>query len=94
MLRAQGPNATGGAYSYMVGDKMLGGFALLAFPAEYGSSGVMSFMVSHDGVVYSKDLGPETAKAAMAIEAFDPDDTWKREASVDDPEQGEGPDQG
>ena len=84
LLNGQGPHAKGGAYSYMVGDKMLGGFALLAYPAEYGSSGVMSFMVSHDGVVYSKNLGEKTADAAGAIELFDPDDTWKQEATIDD----------
>ena len=67
----------------MVGDKMLGGFALIAFPAEYGSSGVMTFVVNHTGVVFSKDLGPETAKAALAIEAFDPDQSWTREATIE-----------
>ena len=84
LLTAQGSNAVGGAYDYMVGDKMLGGFALIAFPAEYGSSGVMTFIVNHDGVVFSKDLGRDTSKAAMAIEAFDPDSSWKREAGIDD----------
>ena len=62
---------------------MLGGFALIAFPAEYGSSGVMTFIVNHKGVVYSKDLGPDTAKAAIAIEAFDPDESWTREAATE-----------
>jgi hypothetical protein len=84
VLKGQGPNAKGGAYSYLVGDKMLGGFAVLAVPAEYGSSGVMSFMVNHDGVVYSKDLGENTADAAAAIELFDPDDSWKQEATIDE----------
>ena len=65
LLKAQGPHAAGGAYDYMVRDKMLGGFALIASPAEYGSSGVMTFIVNHDGVVFSKDLGPDTAKAAL-----------------------------
>jgi hypothetical protein len=85
MLTGQGPNARGGAYSYLVGDRLLGGFALLAVPAEYGSSGVMSFIVSHDGVVDSTDLGENTAAAAEAIQLFDPDDTWKREATIDGP---------
>ncbi len=58
---------------------MLGGFAAIAFPAEYGNSGVMTFMVSHDGVVYSKDLGPETPKLAMAVDTFDPGADWKKE---------------
>jgi hypothetical protein len=79
MLTAQGPNAPGGAYGYLVNDKLLGGFALIAFPAEYGNSGVMTFIVNHDGVVYSQDLGPDTAKLAMAIEMFDPAPPWKRE---------------
>jgi Protein of unknown function (DUF2950) len=83
LLKAQGPNAAGGAYDYMVRDKMLGGFALIASPAEYGKSGVMTFLVNHDGVVFSKDLGPDTAKAALAIEAFDPDQSWTREASIE-----------
>jgi Protein of unknown function (DUF2950) len=84
MLNAQGPHANGGAYDYMVRDKMLGGFALIAVPAEYGTSGVMTFMVSHDGVVYSRDLGPETPKIAAAINVFDPDANWKREATIAD----------
>jgi hypothetical protein len=83
MLTAQGPNAIGGAYDYRVAGKMIGGFALLAVPAEYGNSGVMTFIVNHDGVVFSKDLGPETANVAGAIAAFDPDSTWKREAAIE-----------
>jgi hypothetical protein len=83
LLTAQGPNAPGGAYDYLVGDKLFGGFALIAFPADYGSSGVMTFIVNHDGVVYSKDLGSETSKAALAVESFDPDPTWKREAAIE-----------
>lgn len=82
VLKAQGANAAGGAYDYVTHDKMIGGFALIAYPAEYGNSGVMTFMVNHDGVVFSKDLGADTAKIAGAITAFDPDDTWKREAAI------------
>jgi hypothetical protein len=82
LLTAQGPNAPGGAYDYRVADRMIGGFALIAFPAEYGNSGVMTFIVSHDGIVFSKDLGPETPAAANAIAAFDPDTSWKREAEI------------
>ena len=67
----------------MVGDKMLGGFALIAFPVEYGVSGVMTFIVSHDGVVFSKDLGRVTATAVQLIETFDPDPTWKREVAIE-----------
>jgi len=83
LLTAQGPSAAGGAYDYVVNGKMIGGFALLAFPVEYGNSGVMSFIVNHDGVVYSKDLGADTAKAASAIAAFDPDSSWTREAAIE-----------
>jgi len=83
LLTAQGPRAAGGAYDYLVNGKMIGGFALLAFPVEYGNSGVMSFIVNHDGVVYSKDLGADTAKAADGIAAFDPDSSWKREAAIE-----------
>ncbi len=83
LLKSQGPNAKGGAYDYMVRNKMLGGFALIAVPAEYGSSGVMSFIVNHEGVVYSKDLGEDTVQAASSIDSFDPDRSWKREASAE-----------
>ena len=78
-LTKQGANAHGGAYDYLVNGELLGGFAAIAFPAEYGNSGVMTFMVNHDGVVYSKDLGPDTAKLAMAIDSFDPGPDWKKE---------------
>jgi hypothetical protein len=83
MLTGQGPAAMGGAYDYVVNGKLLGGFGLIAFPAEYGNSGVMTFIVNHDGVVYSRDLGPDTTKLAMAIEKFDPVAPWKREVPVD-----------
>ncbi|MES1263910.1 MAG: DUF2950 domain-containing protein [Peristeroidobacter soli] len=81
LLTKQGANAHGGAYEYMVNDQLLGGFAAVAFPAEYGNSGVMTFMVNHDGVVFSKDLGPDTAKLAMAIDTFDPGSDWKKESA-------------
>ena len=76
MLKAQGPNAAGGAMNYVVRGRMIGGFAAIAYPARYGNSGVMSFMVNHDGVVYQKDLGPDTAKKARAITRFDPGPGW------------------
>jgi hypothetical protein len=79
-LTRQGPNAAGGAYDYVVNGELLGGFALIAFPAEYGSSGIMTFIVNHDGVVFSRDLGPDTAKAAMAINEYNPDPMWRKEA--------------
>jgi len=78
ILKAQGKNAPGGAYDYVVRGKMIGGFALVAFPAEYGASGIMTFIVNHDGVVYQKDLGKETGKIAKAMTKFDPDKTWKK----------------
>ena len=83
LLTRQGPNASGGAYDYLVDGKLLGGFAAVAFPAEYGNSGVMTFLVNHDGAVFSKDLGADTAKLAMAMESFDPGPDWKREAADD-----------
>jgi hypothetical protein len=79
LLVRQGPAANGGAYDYLVNGELLGGFALIAFPAEYGSSGVMTFIVNHDGVVYSKDLGPHTEQVAMGIAEFNPDALWKQE---------------
>ena len=78
ILSAQGKNAPGGAYDYLVNGKMIGGFALVAYPAKYESSGVMTFIVNYDGVVYQKDLGPDTEKAAQAMKLFDPDNTWKK----------------
>ena len=81
-LEAQGSNAAGGSYDYVAHDRMIGGFALVAYPAEYGSSGVMTFIVNHKGVVFSKDLGPDTAKIAGEMKVFDPDETWKREAAI------------
>ncbi len=76
ILTAQGKNAAGGAYSYLVKGKMIGGFALVAFPAQYGNSGVMSFIVNHDGKVFQKDLGKNTASAAAAMNEYNPDKTW------------------
>ncbi|HET9734990.1 MAG TPA: DUF2950 domain-containing protein [Burkholderiales bacterium] len=78
ILKRQGPDATGGAYDYVVQGRMIGGFALVAWPASYGNSGVMTFIVNHEGVVYEKDLGPETAAAVGKITRFNPDKTWKR----------------
>ena len=77
ILKAQGKNAPGGARDYVVEGKMIGGFALIAFPAKYGSSGVMTFIVNQNGVVFQKDLGKKTSEEARTIMAFDPDETWK-----------------
>jgi hypothetical protein len=82
LLMRQGPNAQGGAYEYVLGRHQIGGFALIAVPAVYGVSGVMTFMVNHDGAVYERDLGLATTKAAGAIQSFDPDAKWKRVPSV------------
>jgi hypothetical protein len=78
VLRAQGPNAKGNAKSYIVNGRMTGGFAILAYPAEYRSSGVMTFLVGADGVVYQKDLGPKTAELVKSIRAYNPDATWQK----------------
>jgi hypothetical protein len=78
ILTQQGPNAPGGTLSYVVKGKMIGGFALLAYPAEYGNSGVMTFLVNHNGVVYQKDLGDYTMKLVNRMNWFDPDQTWKK----------------
>jgi hypothetical protein len=76
VLTSQGKNAPGGAKSYFEGGKMTGGFAFLAYPAEYRSSGVMTFMINQDGVVVQKDLGSDTAKLAGEIPEFNPDKSW------------------
>ncbi len=76
ILTGQGKDAPGGAYSYLVNGKMIGGFALVAYPAEYENSGVMSFIVNHDGQVFQKDLGKNTASTATAMKEYNPDKTW------------------
>jgi hypothetical protein len=78
ILKAQGKNAKGGAYDYVVKGKMIGGFALVAYPAQYGSSGIMTFIVNHAGEVYQKDLGENTDKTALTMKRFNPDSTWKK----------------
>jgi Protein of unknown function (DUF2950) len=78
MLTGQGPTAKGGAYSYLAHGKMMGGFALIAYPATYGVSGVMTFMVNQDGDVFQKDLGPNTGAAVAQIKTFDPGPGWKK----------------
>jgi hypothetical protein len=76
ILKAQGASAEGGAVSYVVKGEMIGGFALVAWPAEYGVTGVKTFIVNHHGIVYEKDLGPTTATLARQITQFNPDKTW------------------
>jgi hypothetical protein len=81
MLTKQGPAAAGGAADYVVNGKMIGGFALVAYPAQYRNSGVMTFIVNYTGTVFQKDLGPNTNKIAEAMTSFNPDHSWKK---VDD----------
>jgi len=76
ILEAQGPAASGGARSYLTRDKLTNGFAMVAWPARYGETGVMSFMVNHDGVVYQRNLGTASATVAGAMTRFDPDTPW------------------
>jgi len=78
IMRGQGTDAPGGAFNYVVKGKMIGGFALIAYPSEYGNSGVMTFQVNHAGTVYQKDLGKRTESLANRIILFDPDQTWKK----------------
>jgi hypothetical protein len=78
ILTGQGLSVTGGAYDYIIDGNMIGGVAMIAYPAEYGVSGVMTFIVNHDGIVYQRDLGPDTSEIAQAVTAFDPDATWQR----------------
>jgi hypothetical protein len=80
MLTSQGPAAAGGAYDYLVHkDHMIGGFAVLAYPAKYGVSGIMSFLVNQQGVVFEKNLGSDTAKSAGRITSFNPDKSWRKD---------------
>lgn len=78
MLTAQGKDAPGGAYSYLVRDRLMGGFAVVAYPAKYGISGVMTFIVNHDGTVYQKNLGKATEAEAVRMRSFNPDASWKK----------------
>ncbi len=78
ILKGQGKNAKGGHYDYMVQEKMIGGFALAAYPAQYDSSGIMTFIVSHAGEVYQKDLGENTKNTALEMKLFNPDSTWRK----------------
>jgi hypothetical protein len=78
ILTGQGKSAPGGAKSYVVNGDMTGGFTLLAYPADYRSSGVMTFIVNQDGVIYEKDLGPKTADLASAIKGYSPDKSWRK----------------
>jgi hypothetical protein len=76
VLTRQGNNVPGGRYNYVINGNMIGGFALVAFPAEYGNTGIMTFLVSHHGKVYQKDLGPRAVEMAEAMREYNPDATW------------------
>lgn len=78
VLRSQGPDAQGGVFNYVVKGDMIGGFALVAWPAQYGVTGIMTFTVNHLGIVYEKDLGPNSATIARQMPTFNPDKTWHR----------------
>jgi len=82
ILTKQGPAASGGELDYVVRGKMIGGFALVAYPAQYRNSGVMTFIVSHHGKVYQKDLGPNTTSIAENMSSFNPDKTWQEASST------------
>jgi hypothetical protein len=82
ILTQQGASAPGGALGYIVKGKMIGGFALVAYPADHGNSGVMTFMVSHAGTVYQRDLGENTEARVKSMTSFDPDKTWSKVEEV------------
>ncbi|MDE2181016.1 MAG: DUF2950 domain-containing protein [candidate division NC10 bacterium] len=85
ILTAQGLDAPGGAYNYVVKGRMIGGFALVAYPVQYGISGIMTFIVNQQGIVYEKDLGPDTESIARAMLTYNPDQTWKRTGELPPP---------
>ncbi len=78
ILKSQGKHAPGGAYSYVINGNMVAGFALVAWPAKYGVSGIMTFIVNQNGIVYEKNLGKNTGRIAKAMKKYDPDKTWHR----------------
>jgi hypothetical protein len=88
ILTRQGPNAPGGALDYVVRGNMIGGFALVAYPAQYGNSGVMTFLVNHQGMIYAKDLGRRTPTVAAGMAMFNPDHTWRQVTDTSLPQAG------
>ncbi|MGN6368355.1 MAG: DUF2950 domain-containing protein [Phycisphaerae bacterium] len=76
ILKSQGAAAPGGAYNYVINGHMIAGFALIAYPADYGKSGIMTFIVNHQGKVFQKDLGPQTTQKAKALQSYNPDHSW------------------
>ncbi|HVJ40801.1 MAG TPA: DUF2950 family protein, partial [Dongiaceae bacterium] len=77
ILTRQGENAPGGRYDYIINGNMIAGFGMIATPAEYGETGIMTFVVNHQGKIFEKDLGDDTALAAAAIQDYNPDTSWK-----------------
>ncbi len=77
ILARQGSQAPGGKYDYVINGRMIAGFGMVAFPAQYGSSGIMTFIVNHQGKIYQKDLGPEAARIAAALKEYNPDPGWE-----------------
>jgi len=82
ILKGQGKYATGGAYDYVVKGKMILGYALVAYPAQYGNSGIMTFIVNQEGVIYEKNLGKNTVSIAKAMKKFNPDKTWRKTKEI------------
>jgi hypothetical protein len=82
LLLRQGPHAAGGARDYVVKGRMIGGFAVVAYPAKWNNSGVMTFIVDQDGIVLERNLGPDTARVAARMTRYDPDPAWKAEAGA------------
>jgi Protein of unknown function (DUF2950) len=87
VLKGQGKHAGGGTYNYVVKDKMILGFALVAYPAEYGNSGIMSFVVNQEGIIFEKNLGKNTRRIAEAITVYNPDKSWKKVKELETPAQ-------
>jgi hypothetical protein len=87
VLKGQGKHVGGGTYNYVVKDKMILGFALVAYPAEYGNSGVMTFVVNQEGIVFEKNLGKNTRRLAEAITVYNPDKSWKKVKELETPAQ-------
>lgn len=83
LLESQGPHAPGGAFDYVVRGKLFGGFAVIAWPVQYGETGIKTFMVSYDGQVYERDLGPQSAAKAEAMKSFDPGPGWAKVSDKD-----------
>ena len=85
LLTSQGAHASGGPLNYLIDGKLIGGFGVVAYPAQYGNSGIMTFIANHDGVVYQRDFGPDTERLAKAMTEFDPGPDWARSTDEDQP---------